>query len=63
MKSSLRERILRADELASRYLADANEASEKGQMERAERLYEKAQFWLDRWTLLTGRGDRPGPRA
>ena len=36
---------------ASKWLADANEQSERGNNEKAERLYEKAQKWLDRATI------------
>jgi hypothetical protein len=39
---------------ASRWLADANEASEKGQKAKAERLYEKAQYWLDKANIARG---------
>ena len=51
---SLSERIADADMRGGRYLADANEAAEKGQHEKAERLYEKGQFWLDRSNKLRG---------
>lgn len=53
-KKSLQERTLDAEEKASMHLADANEAAEKGNMKLAERLYEKAQFWLDRYNKLSG---------
>ena len=33
---------------ASKWLADANEASERGDKAKAEMLYEKAQHWLDK---------------
>lgn len=51
---TLNERIADADERGSRYLADANEAAELGQHEKAERLYEKGQYWLDRSNKLRG---------
>ena len=57
-KRSLRERQIDAETRASRYLADANEAAESGKAEKAERLYGKSQFWLDRMNLLNGDGDR-----
>ena len=53
-KKTLQERIIDADERGSRYLADANEAAERGEAEKAERLYEKGQFWLDRLNKLLG---------
>lgn len=47
-KKSLHERRLDAETRASTWLADANELAESGDKARAERYYEKAQFWLDR---------------
>ncbi len=46
--------ILEADHFGGVYLADANEASESGQTAKAERLYAKGQFWLDRYNKLAG---------
>lgn len=51
---TLQEKILDADERASRYLADGNEASESGKAAKAERLYEKSQYWRDRYNKLAG---------
>lgn len=48
---------LRAEELSSRYLADANEAAEQGKTEKAERLYEKSQYWLDKANPARGWGE------
>lgn len=62
-KKSLHERQIEAEALAARYLGDANEAAERGQHEKAEKLYAKSQFWLDRMNLLNGDGDRAAPRA
>ena len=59
----LNERIADADALASRYLADANEAAEAGKQAKADKLFAKAQFWHDRYTLLTNSADRPAPSA
>ena len=53
-KRPLHDRILEAEERASRYLADGNEASERGNHDKAERLWEKGQFWLDRYNRLAG---------
>ncbi len=52
-KRPLAERILEADILSGRYLGNANEALEKRQHERANKLYAKSQYWLDRYNLLT----------
>jgi len=61
-KKTLSERILQADILAGRYLGNANEASERGDHAKADALYLKSQYWLDRYNLLAGNGDRAGPR-
>lgn len=53
-KKTLAERIADADERGSRYLADANEAAERGDNAKAEKLYEKGQYWLDRYNNLAG---------
>jgi outer membrane protein assembly factor BamD (BamD/ComL family) len=42
---------------ASSALADANEASERGDKAKADRLYEKAQHWLDRANYEKGDSD------
>lgn len=46
--------ILEADVEGSRYLANANEAAEAGNQAKADRLYAKSQFWLDRYNKLAG---------
>lgn len=56
MARSLREKIIEAEERGSRYLADANEAAERGDREKADKLYEKGQYWLDRYNKLVGNG-------
>lgn len=61
-KKPLAERILNAETLASRWLADANEAREVGKAKRAEECDAKSQFWLDRANYLRGLTDRPAPR-
>lgn len=53
-KTPIHERILQADERGSRYLSDANAAAERGDAARAQRLYAKGQFWLDRYNKLAG---------
>ena len=51
----LSERILEADIRASQYLGDYNEVVEaSGSPIKAERLYAKSQYWLDRYNKLTG---------
>lgn len=60
-KKSLSERILEADMRGGMYLGNANEAEERGDHTKAAKLFDKAQFWLDRYNLLTGQGDKRGP--
>jgi hypothetical protein len=52
-----RDKIIKAEEFGSRYLADANEAAERGNHTKAEKLYEKSQYWLDRANNLRGWGE------
>ena len=59
MKKTLAERIQDAETNGCRWLADAN--VEENPV-KAERYYAKAQFWLDRYNLLTGRSDREAPK-
>lgn len=54
MSKSLAQRLADADERGNRYLADANEASERGDKVKADKLYQKGQFWLDRYNKLAG---------
>ncbi|HHG6004065.1 TPA: hypothetical protein ACPWS4_003959 [Pseudomonas aeruginosa] len=61
-KKSLSERIVDAEVLGGRWLADGNEAAERGDEAKAKRCYEKAQFWLDRFNLLSGRGEKAPPK-
>lgn len=55
MTKTLNDKIQEADQFASRYLGDFNERTEAGRNDAtAERLYAKAQFWLDRLNKLQG---------
>lgn len=56
-KRSRKELLLYAESRAATYLADANEAKERGDVERAESLYGKSQFWHDRMNRYLGNGD------
>lgn len=49
-----RDKIIQAEERASKWLADGNEASERGKQAKAEKCYEKAQYWLDRYNQMAG---------
>ncbi len=42
--------------------ADGNPAREAGDTAKADECYAKAQYWLDRANLLSGRSDRPAPK-
>ena len=47
-------KIIEAEQRASKWLADGNEAEERGNAVKAEKCFAKAQFWLDRLNLLQG---------
>lgn len=53
-KRTLAKRIQDAETRMNTHLADANEAEERGDRAKAERLYTKSQFWLDRYNKLAG---------
>lgn len=57
----LDQRALEAEARASQWLADGNQAREAGRTVKAERCFQKAQFWLDRANLLSDQAERPGP--
>lgn len=48
-------KALDAEQRCSTWLADGNEHSERGDKAKAEKCYDKAQYWLDRYNKLTGR--------
>lgn len=54
MAMTLHEKIVDAEDRGCRYLADANEAEEKGNKAKAEKLLAKGQYWLDRYNKLSG---------
>ena len=43
-----------AEVWGSKWLADGNEAEERGDFERAKKCFEKSQYWLDRYNKLAG---------
>jgi hypothetical protein len=45
---TLQEKMIDAEVKGGNWLAMANEAAERGDMEKANKFYEKAQAWLDR---------------
>lgn len=57
MPKNLSQKIADADDRAARWLGDANEALEAGKKNKAERLFEKVQFWMDRSNKLRGCGE------
>jgi hypothetical protein len=48
------EKMIEAEERGSHWLAEGNAAAERGSHERAEKLFAKSQFWLDRYNKLAG---------
>lgn len=47
-------KILDAEDRMNRWLADGNEAEERGNTAKAEKCFAKSQYWLDRYNRLTG---------
>jgi hypothetical protein len=54
---TIADKIADADMRGGKYLADANEAAERGDHDKAEKLYAKGQYWLDRSNKLRGCGE------
>lgn len=54
LTKTLDQKLIEAETLASQYLADANEQSERGNRAKSEKLFDKAQYWLDRYNTLVG---------
>lgn len=52
---TLEEKIAHADAMGGKILADANELAERGEKQKAENLYAKGQYWLDRSNSLQDR--------
>jgi hypothetical protein len=48
--------VLTAELHCSHWKAEANQAAERGQTAKAEALYDKSQYWLDRYNELAGNG-------
>lgn len=48
------EKAAYADMQASAWLADGNEAEERGDHAKAEKCFAKSQYWLDRYNALAG---------
>lgn len=55
-ENDLRRRILNAEVRAGKWLGDGNEYNDAGNKEMAEKCYQKAQFWHDRYNKLVGNG-------
>jgi hypothetical protein len=56
MTKTLNEKIIEADYFGNKYLGDFNERIERLGHEdaKAQKLYAKGQFWLDRYNKLVG---------
>lgn len=57
MTKTLTDRIIEADIKGGNWLYRANQAAERGEHEKAERMYEKGQKWLDLSNKLRGCGE------
>ncbi len=53
-RADLTARINDALTRSSHWLAEGNEAHERGNKVKAEKLYAKSQYWLDRYNKLAG---------
>lgn len=53
---TLHAKMLQAEELCGRYLADFNELDERGlgNTPKAQKIIGKSQFWRDRYNKLAG---------
>lgn len=56
MPKSTNEKILDYETRCDMWLADGNEANERGDKVKAEFCYDKSQFWLDRANKARGWG-------
>lgn len=48
------QKALDAETRGNQWLADGNAAAEAGNKKKAEKCYDKGQFWLDRYNKLMG---------
>jgi len=53
-RKTKQERIMEAEVRGSAWLAEGNQALERGQKQKAQKYFDKAQFWLDRYNKLAG---------
>lgn len=54
MDSDTYRKMIEADQRCGKWLADANEAEERGDLERAEKCFAKSGYWRDRYNKLAG---------
>lgn len=48
------DKALEAEVRCSQWLAEGNEAEERGDHAKAEKCFSKSQYWLDRYNKLSG---------
>jgi hypothetical protein len=51
---TVNQKIIETDERCAYWLAEANEAEERGDHAKAEKFYAKSGFWRDRYNKLVG---------
>lgn len=51
---SFTEKLIEAERLTNKWLADGNQAEECGNLVKAEKCFSKSQYWLDRYNKLAG---------
>ena len=54
MTKTLEQKLIEANERCGHFLAEANEADERGDKAKAEKLYAKSGFWRDRYNKMAG---------
>jgi len=52
--TSHEDKIIQAEQQASKWLADGNSWEERGNHIKAEKCYDKSQYWVDRYNKLAG---------
>lgn len=54
-------RIAEYEAKAAQWLGNANEQAEQGNKMRAQRMYDRSEYWLSKANVLRGNGDGRNP--
>ncbi len=52
------DKVINAEQRGSYWLAEGNAAEERGNHAKAEKCFEKSQYWLDQYNRLTGNSQK-----